>query len=319
MARNRDDRDDDDDDDRPRRRRPSDEDEEEDRPRARRRSPDEDDDDRPTRRRRRTEEPKSSGGKTAIIVISIIGGLFLVCGGAAFAVYWFTLKPAFDKVKESFDNAKNNLNSTQGATRIGLGLHTSESVEGQFPLPYVFDKSTAQPWKSPTDLSSRLSWRVALLPYVEQDRLYKQFDLKAAWDSPQNKPHSQTVLNVYSDAESPTDSMTRWKVFYDNDAFFDSDPNKPSKITNILDGTSNTIMVVEGGQKSTWSQFNEFKFDPNGPLPQLGRQSNSTDGKFIVVMADGSVRFVRKTVERRILNAAITKAGGEVEASNLTD
>lgn len=304
MARNRDERDDED---------------EEERPRARRRSrDDDDDDDRPLRRRRRMEEPKSSGGKTALIVCGILGGLFLICGGAAVAVYLTTIKPAVDKVQNALDNAKSNSTSSQGGKRIGLGMHNYADREAQLPAAYYFDKTTPRPWKTPANLGSQLSWRVSLLPYIEQDRLYSQFDLKSAWDSPQNKPLSQSAVSTYSDTDSPLDPTTRWRVFYDNGALFDSNPNMSTKFQNISDGTSNTIMVVEGGEKGPWSQFNDYKFDPNGTLPSLGR-SNTMNPKFSVVMADGSVMTVRQSVDQRILKAAITKAGGEVEAINLRD
>jgi hypothetical protein len=35
-----------------------------------------------------------------------------------------------------------------------------------------------------------LSWRVKLLPYLEQDHLYRQFKLNEPWDS----PHNQALL-----------------------------------------------------------------------------------------------------------------------------
>ena len=264
------------------------------------------------------EEPKSSGGKTAIIVISILGGLLLVCGGAAAAVYFFTIKPAVDKVKEAVDNARNNPDSGQNAKRIGLAQHNYSDATGSFPRAYEFDVTAPRPWKVPSNLGSQLSWRVSLLPYVEQGQLHRQFDLKASWDSPRNKPHSQVSIPVYSDFDAMSDPTTRWKVFYDNGALFDSNPDVTARVTNVTDGLSNTIMIVEGGDKGPWSQFNDYKFDPNGTLPSLGRL-NTMNPKFSVVMADGSVMTVRQSVDQRILKAAITKAGGEVEAINLRD
>ena len=110
----------------------------------------------------------------------------------------------------------------------------------------------------------------------------------------------------YTDADSPLDPTTRIRCFYDNGALFDS--RSRTTITNISDGTSNTIMYVEGAEKVTWSQFNEYKFDPNGPLPALGHPKRDT---FAAVFADGSVRQMRKTVNQTTLKSLITRAGGE--------
>lgn len=77
----------------------------------------------------------------------------------------------------------------------------------------------------------------------------------------------------------------------------------------ITDGTSNTILYVEGGDKATWSQFNEYKFDPNGALPALGHPNRDT---FTVLLADGSSRQLRKSINPATLKALITRAGGEV-------
>ncbi len=317
MARYRDDRDEDDEDDRPRRRRPTHGDEaDEERPRARQRSKDDEDEDedRPTRRRRRAEEPKTSGSKTVVIVFSIIGAVFLLCAGGGFAFYWFSVKPVVDKVKESIDNAKSNANASLGAKRIGMGMHYHHDTTSNLPMPYHYEFDGMPPKKAPKDLSNQLSWRVDLLPYIEEVGLYKQFDLKSGWNSSQNQPLSTRTVKMYADYDTPSDSQTRWRMFYNNDAIVDSDPNKMTRFSSILDGTSNTILFVEGGEKVTWSQFNEYKYDPKGPLPAMGRPG--TD-RFLVVMADGSVKTVRKTVSENIFRAAITKSGGEVEAMEL--
>jgi phage baseplate assembly protein gpV len=320
MARNRDEREDDEDeDDRPRRRRPRDEDdEEEERPRSRRRSRDDDDeDDRPARSRRR-EEPKSSGGKTVLIVFSILGGLLLLCGGGAAIFYFTTIKPTADNIKESFDNAANNAEQGNKAKRLGLSLHNYDTAMGKFPHPYAIDLVNPRPNKAPTNLSSQLSWRVTLLPYIDQEQIMKKFDFNSAWDSTQNKPMSTVAVFGYSDFDTPSDPTTRWKVFYDNGAMFDTNPNARTTMVNVTDGLSNTIMIVEAADKVPWSQFNEIKFEPNGPIPNLGRSGGPVP-KFTVVMGDCSVRTARQSADPRIIKAAITKAGGEVEAFNLFD
>jgi hypothetical protein len=77
----------------------------------------------------------------------------------------------------------------------------------------------------------------------------------------------------------------------------------------FMDGTSNTIMIVEAADPVPWSAPGDVHFDPNGPLPKLGGLFN---GNFTVAMADGSTRYISKSVSQTTLRAAITANGGEV-------
>jgi hypothetical protein len=83
-------------------------------------------------------------------------------------------------------------------------------------------------------------------------------------------------------------------------------PRFPADIT---DGTSNTILVAEAATAVPWTKPDELIYDPNGPLPPLGGHFT---GGFQVVMADGSVHWVSKSVSETTLRAAITRGGGEV-------
>jgi hypothetical protein len=159
----------------------------------------------------------------------------------------------------------------------------------------------------PTDLDNRLSWRVQILPFLEQENVYRQFRMNEPWNSPANQPLSNTVVPPYTDADTRTDPNTRYRCFYDNGAMFDT--RGTTRMHSVTDGLTYTIMYVEGGEKVTWSRFQEYKFDPKGPLPALGRADK--DG-FNAGMGDGSTRWVSKSVDPAILKAMITRAGGEV-------
>ena len=49
-----------------------------------------------------------------------------------------------------------------------------------------------------------LSWRVAILPFLEQQPLYEQFHLDEPWDSPHNKTLIEQMPQVYAIPGSPT-------------------------------------------------------------------------------------------------------------------
>ena len=76
----------------------------------------------------------------------------------------------------------------------------------------------------------------------------------------------------------------------------------------ITDGTSNTILVVETADTVPWTKPDDFHYDPKKPLPKLGEPSR--DG-FYALMADGSVRYIPKNTDEKIVRAMITRAGNE--------
>jgi hypothetical protein len=329
---------DEDDDDRPRRRR----DDDDDRPRRRTRDEDDDqdEDDRPRRSRRRRDDdddfdrpaPKAGNGMAvAALVLGLVSILFGPCtgliglilgviglrkpSGKGMAVTGLLLGGlfsithtaggiwAFLKVREA---AEKFGPSTLNLKQIGIGTHNYHDVNGYMPEPFV-RRQGEFPGQPVTDLNDRLAWRVHILPYIEQDNIYRQVRVNERWDSPANLPLSNIPVMQYSDPDARADPNTRVRCFYDNGAIFDT--RAKFRMTEITDGMSNTMLCVEGAEKVTWSRFQEYKFEPNGPLPALGRPEKNG---FTVLLADGSTRWVKKTVDEKTLKAMITRAGGEV-------
>ncbi len=319
----------------------------EDRPRGRSRRGDDDDDDRPRRRPARRDEaddddetPREKAGNglaTASLVFGVlsfctgitfipglicgfmglakskktgtgkgmaIAGLLTSAGGlvvsaAMFAgIYFLNLKREEDKV---FYVTQNNFKQT------GIASHNYHDANDGFPKPFCDETPGFRPPPSESALASKLSWRVSILPYLEQGAVYSRFNRSDPWDSPANKPLSQTAVQPYPDADTPLDPTTRIRCFYGRGTMFEREQGV--RVTSVTDGISNTILYVEGGDKVTWSQFNEYKFEPNGPLPALGHPKRET---FAAVFADGSVHHIRKTINPTMLRALITREGGEI-------
>ena len=88
-----------------------------------------------------------------------------------------------------------------------------------------------------------------------------------------------------------------------------------TKLAEITDGTSNTIMVVEAKRDVPWTKPDDLPFDASkdDQLPKIG---GYFDDGFDVLFADGSVRFIRETIDIMIFKAITTKAGGEVVDSS---
>jgi RNA polymerase sigma factor (sigma-70 family) len=215
---------------------------------------------------------------------------------------------------------------------IALAMHNYHDTYNHFPPPAIYSKNG----------KALLSWRVALLPFLEQDNLYKQFKLDESWDSPHNKAVAQAMPAIYAPVGAlyKQPDKTYYQVFVGTGAVFEGGAGKrrPASRTSgstgtetstggtvskppeielgrgisipqITDGTSITILVVEAGTPVFWSKPEDLPFVPGQALPKLGGLFN---GGFNAAFADGSVHWISKDADPETLSAAITRAGGEI-------
>jgi prepilin-type N-terminal cleavage/methylation domain-containing protein len=115
---------------------------------------------------------------------------------AIIAILIGLLLPAVQKVREAANRMKCGNNMKQ----LGLGLHNYQAQNGYFPPGAVTNATTA----GPTRLRERLgittpsnhSWSVFILPFIEQDNLYRQYNFNADWSAAVNKTVHETPLAV---------------------------------------------------------------------------------------------------------------------------
>jgi hypothetical protein len=154
------------------------------------------------------------------------------------------------------------------------------------------------------------SWRVLLLPFLEENALYQQFKLGEPWDSPDNLQLLSRMPPVYGPfregASSPPYS-TFYRVFFGSGAAFEGHEGLRLR-DDFPDGTSETILIVEAGDAVPWTKPEELIYDPRQTLPSLG--GISKDG-FRAALADGSVHIVKRNTSERTLRALITRNGGD--------
>jgi hypothetical protein len=211
------------------------------------------------------------------------------------------LLPAVQAAREAARRAQcvNNLK------QIGLAMHNYVSTYDSFPAQAITDKAG----------KPLLSWRVAILPFLEQKPLYDQFHLDEPWDSPHNKELIKLMPATYacpSRIAAAQTGTTTYRVFTGPGAMFD--PKAPTKLADVTDGLSNTLLVVESTDAVTWTKPDDLPFDPKAD-PRENRlfgAGSMHPGGFNALMGDGAVRFIKMSVAIPVIRALITKAGGEV-------
>jgi hypothetical protein len=175
--------------------------------------------------------------------------------------------------------------SSNNLKQFALAMHNYYSIYKSFPAQASYGKG-----KKPL-----LSWRVHLLPFVEQTSLYKQFKLDEPWDSPNNKPLIAKMPTIFRSPLSVNvaPGKTTYLVPVGPDLIFDGP--KKTKMAQITDGTSNTIFIVDADDSRAvwWTQPEDYKVDRKKPKAGLVRPGAST---FLAAFADGSVRAINGTI-----------------------
>jgi hypothetical protein len=238
--------------------------------------------------------PLSREGDTLAATVVVPVGPYTSLLGVAGVASGFGL-PAFRKVRENTSRAQ----STNNLKQIMLAFHNYLNSYNSFPSAAICDQNGR----------ALLSWRVAILPFIGEDALYKEFRLDEPWDSEHNKKLLQRMPKAYAlpGVTQPGEFKTHYRAFYGNGAALEL--KKGVRIQDFTDGTSNTLVVVEAADPVEWTKPDDFAYDPEKPLPKLGR---ADPAGFSIAMADGSVRFIPNTISEKTLRALITRNGGEV-------
>lgn len=210
-----------------------------------------------------------------------------------------SLAAPFVKPLHQAREAARGTTSSNNLKEIGLALANYADANKHFP---------AQAIKS-VDGKPLLSWRVAILPYLEESALYGKFKLDEPWDSPHNIELIKQIPRPYiiPGSESAAEGKTRYLGVTGKSSFFD--PEKELKIGQFIDGTSKTIAVVEVGEDKAvpWTKPDDFEVDLSDPTKGLG----DVDA-IAALFVDCHVERLRKTIKPEILKAMLTRNGGEI-------
>jgi hypothetical protein len=228
------------------------------------------------------------------------------------AILLFTcLLPGGAHVREAGPRAE----SREKMTLIAQAMHNyADNNGGRLPPAAVRDRR-GRPL---------LSWRVLLLPYLEEDDLYRQFKLDEPWDSPHNAALLRRMPRGYAPprglAVRAEPFTTYYQVFVGKNTVFEGKEGLrwPDAFPG---GTADTILLAEAGQPVPWTKPEDLPYQEGEPLPPLGglftgRGEGGLFGRnpgpgFHVALGDASVRFVTPAIKETTLRRFITRHVGD--------
>ena len=191
-------------------------------------------------------------------------------------------------------NIRRNLKS------IGIATHNFHDRYSSFP-PSASYSANGEPL---------LSWRVHLLPFLGERKLYNEFHLDEPWDSPNNSQLIHRIPAVFRShrLDLALAGKTTIVVPKCEEGLFSGETGKP--IQENIDGTSNTILAIDApkDQAVIWTKPGDADVDWNQLKSQIFGDREGADALF----ADGSARLIPATIPKKTLKALITRAGREV-------
>lgn len=210
--------------------------------------------------------------------------------------------------------------------QIALALLNYESANGSLPPAFVAD-ANGKPMHS---------WRVLVLPYIEEQALFKKYNFNEPWNGPNNSKLADQMPEIFrcpsdDDTGHGNPGETSYFVAVGPTAPFLGSMGRPFK--EISDGTANTILLIEAsGLERNWMDPQDVTLEEAVELlttkPRSGHRVAS-DGLFTttyfetstrnVVFCDGHVVYMDQLKDSDIARALLTCAGGEqlpAEATN---
>jgi hypothetical protein len=185
--------------------------------------------------------------------------------------------------------------SASNLKKLAIGMRHFQDTYGGFP-PI---RNTVK------DGKLLFSWRVEILPFIDEDNLFAQFKKDEPWDSAHNKKLLDKMPKVFAPVTgNPNEkNMTHYQMITGGGALLDG--VKKVSLKDVTDGASNTIMIAEAAEPVLWTKPDDLIYDPKKPLPKFGGLFK--DG-FHAAFADASVHFIKNEIDQKSLRAYITRA-----------
>ena len=184
--------------------------------------------------------------------------------------------------------------------QIGIALHNYHDVYGAFPPAYTVD-ANGKPLHS---------WRTLLLPHLDKAALYHKLDLTKPWDDPVNAEVFKQQLGVYGCSSAPIpQGQTTYLAVVTADSCLQ--PNQPRPLSEIKDGISSTIVVIEVPHDHAVPWMSPQDASESLLLNLGDKPKVAHPGGRHALLCDGTVRFISKDLAVETFKALLTVNGGE--------
>ncbi len=226
------------------------------------------------------------------------GGRRIAIAGISLGVIDCLLTIAFFlPMVRSARGAAERAQCTNNLKQIGNAILGYQQAHGRFPAAAILD-GNGKPL---------LSWRVAIIPFLDIGGLYPAFHLDEPWDSPHNFALLDSMPRIYA---CPSDhdrkpGMTGYQVVIGPETAFTPD-FKAMRLIDFTDGASQTVLIGESRNDVPWTKPEDLAIDMAQTPSGLGSFHGYHNNGFNVLMADGAVRFVNTRVRIEVLRALLT-------------
>jgi hypothetical protein len=195
--------------------------------------------------------------------------------------------------------ARTGTGSKLGEVYKALELYANDN-NGKYPPPYT---KSAQG-------SPLLSWRVLILPYIEQQNLFNKFNQNEPWDGPTNKPLLSFMPKMYLSSGN-YDVNTAFKTTFLAPVAKETIFSPAGGVTknSVSDGLSNTILIADVDDDFATEWTRPVDLNVNAQNPALGL-TNSNPAGFMALFGDGSVKVAPNRPLPNVW-AMFTIGGGE--------
>lgn len=236
------------------------------------------------------------GTVLAILVIFSLGFLLIRSG---------------DRVMQRMSNNRGVSESVSNLRKIVAALNAYASDHGTYP-PSVM-----------TVGRNKHSWRVLILPYLQENQLYDQYDLEQPWDSETNMAVAYQFPAVFQNQRLPrTDAVQHSDYFLvtgPGTLFPSSGPLSP---TDVTDDPGQTLLLVEarsmGNWGSVWTEPIDFNVESLS-VKGFNELGGVLENGFAAGTVDGKGHFISKSTEPAVISALFTANGGERLSDDVLD
>jgi len=241
------------------------------------------------------QQPKKKTSTTTIvlIILGVLLVLMLMCGGVIVAL---TL-PAIQAAR----TAARHMQTMDQMKQVGLGFHRYHDVHGHFPAA-VIEGPDGRPING---------WRAAILPLTTDESVANAWDQESAWDSAGNAglltPTPECYVSSFDPSELTRAGMTRFVGIRHPRSLLPG--TEPVRLRDIVDGTSNTVLVFYSDQFEgvSWAAPEDVSADE---AFEIWSQASPLH-PILVIMGDGAVLRIDSPLSRQDFDALVTRNGGE--------